>query len=44
MGGDFSDIFAGFGKRKSVVLDAEANRSMSNSPVSFKCRQIVAQG
>jgi len=35
LGGDFSDMFAGFGKRKSVVMDAEANRSMSNSPVSL---------
>lgn len=43
MGGDFADMFSGFGKRKSVVMDAEANRSMSNSPVSFKCRQLAAQ-
>lgn len=32
MGGDFSDMFSGFGKRKSVVMDAEANRAMSQSP------------
>lgn len=34
LGGDFSDMFAGFGKRKSVVLDVEKNRTMSRSPVS----------
>lgn len=33
LGGDFSDMFAGFGKRKSVVLDVEKNRTMSRSPV-----------
>lgn len=35
LGGDFSDMFAGFGKRKSVVMDVETNRSMSNSPESL---------
>lgn len=34
LGGDFSDMFSGFGKRKSVVMDAETNRAMSQSPVS----------
>lgn len=34
LGGDFSDMFSGFGKRKSVVMDAEKNRAMSQSPVS----------
>jgi hypothetical protein len=33
LGGDFSDMFSGFGNRKSVVMDAETNRSTSNSPV-----------
>ncbi|KUJ22416.1 uncharacterized protein LY89DRAFT_298335 [Mollisia scopiformis] len=32
LGGDFSDMFSGFGKRKSVVMDAENNRAMSQSP------------
>lgn len=32
LGGDFSDMFAGFGKRKSVVMETETNRSTSNSP------------
>jgi hypothetical protein len=34
LGGDFSEMFAGFGKRKSTILDAEENRAMSQSPVS----------
>jgi hypothetical protein len=34
LGGDFSDMFAGFGKRKSTILDAEEDRTMSQSPVS----------
>jgi hypothetical protein len=32
MGGDFSEMFAGFGKRKSVVMTPD--RVMSQSPVS----------
>ena len=35
LGGDFSEMFAGFGKRKSVVMDAEKSRAMSQSPVSY---------
>lgn len=35
LGGDFSDMFSGFGKRKSVVMDVEANRAMSQSPDTF---------
>ncbi len=34
LGGDFSDMFNSFGKRKSAVIDAETNRAMSRSPVS----------
>jgi hypothetical protein len=34
LGGDFSDMFAGFGKRKSAILEVEVNRKMSQSPVS----------
>ena len=34
LGGDFSEMFAGFGKRKSVVLEVQNNRAMSQSPVS----------
>jgi len=34
LGGDFSDMFSGFGNRKSVVLDSETNRAMSQTPVS----------
>lgn len=34
LGGDFSDMFAGFGNRKSVVMDAENYRAYSKSPVS----------
>ncbi|CZR69527.1 uncharacterized protein PAC_19427 [Phialocephala subalpina] len=30
--GGFSEMFSGFGKRKSVVMDAENNRVMSQSP------------
>jgi len=34
LGGDFSDMFAGFGKRKSAMLvEEESNRAMSQSPV-----------
>jgi hypothetical protein len=34
LGGDFGDMFSSFGKRKStILLDAQNNRSMSNSPV-----------
>lgn len=32
IGGDFSDLFSGFGKRKSQMLEAEKNRAMSRSP------------
>lgn len=35
LGGDFGDMFSGFDKRKSAVLDAQESRSMSNSPVSY---------
>jgi hypothetical protein len=34
LGGDFSDMFAGFGKRKSAILEVENTRAMSQSPVS----------
>lgn len=34
MGGDFSEMFSSFGKRKSVVLQVEQDRVMSRSPVS----------
>jgi hypothetical protein len=34
LGGDFSEMFAGFDKRKSTILDAEESRAMSQSPVS----------
>ncbi len=34
LGGDFSEMFASFDKRKSAILDAENNRAMSQSPVS----------
>jgi hypothetical protein len=34
LGGDFSEMFAGFDKRKSAILHAENNRAMSQSPVS----------
>jgi hypothetical protein len=37
LGGDFSEMFSGFGNRKSVVMDAENNRAMSQSPVSVSC-------
>jgi len=33
LGGDFSDMFSGFGKRKSQMLEADKNRAMSRSPV-----------
>ncbi|RFU25479.1 hypothetical protein B7463_g10857, partial [Scytalidium lignicola] len=32
LGGDFGDMFAGLAKRKSAILDANANRAMSHSP------------
>ncbi|RDL34605.1 Uncharacterized protein BP5553_07733 [Venustampulla echinocandica] len=32
LGGDFSDMFAGFGKRKSQVLDAVATKPLPQSP------------
>ncbi|KAL2072491.1 hypothetical protein VTL71DRAFT_11834 [Oculimacula yallundae] len=32
LGGDFSDMFNGIGKRRSAVLEAETNRAMSRSP------------
>jgi len=35
LGGDFSDMFSGFGNRRSVVMDAESNRSTSNSPDAY---------
>jgi hypothetical protein len=34
LGGDFGDMFSGFGKRKSQVLDVGFNRAHSQSPVS----------
>jgi hypothetical protein len=36
LGGDFSEMFAGFGKRKSAILESSENnnRAMSQSPVS----------
>lgn len=34
LGGDFAEMFAGFDKRKSAILDAEKSRAMSQSPVS----------
>jgi hypothetical protein len=34
LGGDFGDMFSGFGKRKSQVLDVGVNRAHSRSPVS----------
>lgn len=34
LGGDFSEMFAGFDKRRSTILDAEENRGFSQSPVS----------
>jgi hypothetical protein len=34
LGGDFAEMFAGFDKRKSAILDAENSRAMSQSPVS----------
>jgi hypothetical protein len=34
LGGDFSEMFAGFDKRRSTILDAEENRAFSQSPVS----------
>jgi hypothetical protein len=34
LGGDFGDMFSGFGKRKSQVLDVGINRAHSRSPVS----------
>lgn len=33
LGGDFSTMFGGFGKRKSVLQEVENNRNMSRSPV-----------
>jgi hypothetical protein len=35
LGGDFSDMFAGLGNRKSVVMEAENNRGHSQSPVCY---------
>lgn len=35
LGGDFADMFAGLGHRKSAILGVEGNRAMSQSPVSF---------
>jgi hypothetical protein len=36
LGGDFADMFTGFGgKRKSVVLESVNNRAMSESPVGI---------
>jgi len=32
LGGDFSEMFNGIGKRRSAVMDAETNRAMSRSP------------
>jgi hypothetical protein len=34
LGGDFSEMFSGFDKRRSTILDAEENKAMSQSPVS----------
>lgn len=34
LGGDFSDMFSGFGQRKSGILVAQESRAMSQSPVS----------
>ncbi|TAQ88856.1 hypothetical protein B7494_g2820 [Chlorociboria aeruginascens] len=34
LGGDFSDMFSGFGKRKSAILAAENARAASQTPVS----------
>lgn len=34
LGGDFSDMFSGFGNRRSVVLESNENRVRSHSPVS----------
>lgn len=34
LGGDFAEMFSGFDKRRSTILDAEENRAMSQSPVS----------
>jgi hypothetical protein len=35
LGGDFADMFSGIGNRKSVIMDGENNRAMSQSPVSY---------
>jgi hypothetical protein len=35
LGGDFSDMFSGFGKRKSVIMEQDSDRLMSRSPVSL---------
>jgi hypothetical protein len=44
LGGDFSEMFAGFDKRKSAILDAESNRAMSQSPVSAHiCIPLIPQ-
>jgi hypothetical protein len=34
LGGDFSNMFSGFGNRKSVVMESNDNRARSHSPVS----------
>ncbi|TVY71262.1 hypothetical protein LSUE1_G005044 [Lachnellula suecica] len=36
LGGDFSDMFSGFGKRKSVVMEPADNRAKSHSPTRPK--------
>lgn len=33
LGGDFAEMFAGFGERKSIILEAETDRAMSETPV-----------
>lgn len=38
LGGDFSDMFSGFGKRKSIIMEQDSDRLMSRSPVSFLSR------
>lgn len=44
LGGDFSDMFAGFGKRKSAILEVEQNRAMSHSPVSTVSATFCVRG
>ncbi|KAL3417285.1 hypothetical protein PVAG01_11285 [Phlyctema vagabunda] len=43
LGGDFSDMFSGFAKRKSAILDAQKNREMSHSPEYYPSAPAPAQ-